>query len=270
MPSTTPFLTLGLLVAVAFLLTGAVSASKWAPWKSKSQKTNPTSAAELIAGHGSSGTVSNRGLLPHVHRSITKSAGEFMATIGFSWSVLVGIFNYESQYRQLKPTIDALQQYLHESGISQELGRSLSAKMFDNLVVLWRIQRRYREAHDVRNVAVLRKGESIVPNMAEAARFMRYATAVYGDHMIQGVRLKRRIRGTGGSKFMPSTRERIGEHVGVDPEDVLIMDVDFAGDREHLHHFVAVDHRNKVVVLSIRGTFSLSDLVVDAAAFSSK
>ena len=38
----------------------------------------------------------------------------------------------------------------------------------------------------------------------------------------------------------------------------------------HLRHFVAVDHANAKVVLSIRGTFSLSEMVVDVAGFSSK
>jgi hypothetical protein len=67
-----------------------------------------------------------------------------------------------------------------------------------------------------------------------------------------------------------STRQLISEHVGVAGEDILVMDLDFGGEREHLHHFVAKDHANKVVVLSIRGTFSIKDLVVDAAAFTSK
>ena len=48
------------------------------------------------------------------------------------------------------------------------------------------------------------------------------------------------------------------------------MDVDYGNDINHLRHFVAVDHANKKVVLSIRGTFTLSEIVVDVAAFSRK
>ena len=50
----------------------------------------------------------------------------------------------------------------------------------------------------------------------------------------------------------------------------MIMDIDFSGHRQHLHHIVAKDHVNKVVVLAIRGTFSIRDLIVDANAFTRK
>lgn len=97
---------------------------------------------------------------------------------------------------------------------------------------------------------------------------MRFATAAYGEQMVSAARINRLAQGT--RKFFASTRQRISEHVGVPEEDIIIMDIDFGGDRQHLHHIVAKDHVNKVVVLAIRGTFSIRDLVVDAAAFTSK
>ena len=100
------------------------------------------------------------------------------------------------------------------------------------------------------------------------SRYIRYATAAYGDQMIRAARLSRLARRTG--KLFASTRERISQHVNVPEEDIVIMDIDYGGDRQHLHHFVAKDHANKVVVLAIRGTFSIRDIVVDAAAFTSK
>ena len=48
------------------------------------------------------------------------------------------------------------------------------------------------------------------------------------------------------------------------------MDVDYGNDINHLRHFVAVDHANRKVVLSVRGTFTLSEIVVDVAGFSRK
>ena len=39
---------------------------------------------------------------------------------------------------------------------------------------------------------------------------------------------------------------------------------------DYLRHFVAVDHANKNIVLAIRGTFTISEVVVDAAGFSRK
>jgi hypothetical protein len=64
------------------------------------------------------------------------------------------------------------------------------------------------------------------------------------------------------------TQTVISEHVGVPEEDIVLLDVDYDGSGSHLRHFVAVDHANKKVVLAIRGTFSLSEIVVDVAGFS--
>jgi hypothetical protein len=72
------------------------------------------------------------------------------------------------------------------------------------------------------------------------------------------------------SRLSRLTRQRISEHIRVPEEDIVLMDVDYGGDPHHLRHFVAIDHANRQVVLSIRGTFSLSEMVVDAAGFSSK
>jgi len=67
------------------------------------------------------------------------------------------------------------------------------------------------------------------------------------------------------------TKTKISEHVGVPPKDLVLMDLYYEGDNsKHLRHFVAVDHRNQEVVLSIRGTFSLSEIFIDIAGFSSK
>jgi hypothetical protein len=54
----------------------------------------------------------------------------------------------------------------------------------------------------------------------------------------------------------------------VPTDDTVLMNVDCGGDLQHLRHFVAVDHVNKKVVLSIQGTFSLSEIVVDVTGFS--
>jgi hypothetical protein len=97
---------------------------------------------------------------------------------------------------------------------------------------------------------------------------MRYSTAVYGDSMIAAAEMD--VCGKFDSRLSRLTRTRISDHVGVPEKDIVLMDVDHGGDPHHLRHFVAIDHANRQVVLSIRGTFSLSEMVVDAAGFSSK
>jgi len=101
----------------------------------------------------------------------------------------------------------------------------------------------------------------------EAKRYMRYATAVYGQAMIQAAEVDARGNLPGGG-FSTVTKKAISHHIAVPPDDIVVMDVDYDGDCEHLRHMVVVDHQHRKVVLSIRGTFSLGEIVIDAAAFS--
>jgi len=103
--------------------------------------------------------------------------------------------------------------------------------------------------------------------LEEARRYMRYATAVYGQAMINAAEVDARGRLDG--KVGRVTKETIGQHISVPPEDIVLMDVsNLDGDSNHLRHMVVVDHKHKKVVLSIRGTFCLEEIVLDVAAFS--
>lgn len=112
------------------------------------------------------------------------------------------------------------------------------------------------------------------------------------------------------------SKELISNHIGIPPEDIIWMDVNYNFDRttgssdnangdnedgddvaieneskerwrqprrrgrrrrqnknqqeQHsiLRHFIAIDHEREKIVLAIRGTYSLSELVVDVTAFS--
>ena len=96
---------------------------------------------------------------------------------------------------------------------------------------------------------------------------MRYATAVYGQAMINAAEVDARGRLDG--KVGRVTKGTISTHIQVPEEDIVLLDVStLAGNSHHLRHMVVVDHEHKKVVLSIRGTFSLEEIVLDAAAFS--
>lgn len=99
-------------------------------------------------------------------------------------------------------------------------------------------------------------------------RYMKYSTAVYGGYMIRAAEMD--VKGSFGNILSRLTVSRISEHIGIAEEDIVLMDIDYAGDSNHLRHFVAIDHANKKIVLAIRGTFSLSEVIVDVAGFSSK
>jgi hypothetical protein len=65
------------------------------------------------------------------------------------------------------------------------------------------------------------------------------------------------------------TKKRVCEHIGLPEKDVVLMDVKYSGDATQLRHFLAVDHANEKVVLTIRGTFCVSDAAVDVVGYAS-
>ncbi len=101
--------------------------------------------------------------------------------------------------------------------------------------------------------------------LEEARRYMRYATAVYGQAMMNAVEVD--TRGSLDGKIGRVTKESISDHISVPVDGIKLMDVStLEGDKNHLRHMVVVDHENEKVVLSIRGTFSLEEIVLDVAA----
>ncbi|KAI2495573.1 hypothetical protein MHU86_18932 [Fragilaria crotonensis] len=211
--------------------------------------------------------IANR--LQLMHRAVRRTAAGAISTFSFVASVSMGLTtSAKSRFREIRPAIDTIQIYLEESGISKELAKSFTNRLFQNVVVLWRIQKAYRETHDLRDLVAMKRNQDEIPSMEEASRYIRFATAAYGEHMIRAARLTRQA--SRSKKRLRTTRQRISEHIHVPEEDIMIMDIDFSGHRQHLHHIVAKDHVNKVVVLAIRGTFSIRDLIVDANAFTQR
>lgn len=58
---------------------------------------------------------------------------------------------------------------------------------------------------------------------------------------------------------------RIARFLGISIKDIKYM-TPAGGDPNLVGHFVAVDRRSKAVVLAIRGTYSVSDVVTDLDA----
>lgn len=198
--------------------------------------------------------------------------------IGFVSSATVALVSNRAQYRRWKPSVEMLQNFLESTGIYLELAQALNVRLLDNTVILGRIQKILdgRTAADIRDRVLANpfglgawlRDEPRADNKLydECLWYMRYATAAYGESMIRAAELD--VSGTFDSRLMPVTRTRISEHIGVPEDDIVVLDVDYGGDVEHLRHIVAVDHARQTVVLAIRGTFSLGELVVDVAGFS--
>ena len=222
---------------------------------------------------------------PHTWR---RTAGNVLSAVGFMVSSFAtarsGSFKF--QQRIVEPAKE-LMQFLQTTGVELELSQSLNRRLMGNLIILNRIQRliinqeNEKESHAPRSSL-----SSSVPPWDKALRYMKFATAAYGKHMIRAAELD--ATGRLDPQRMISSGEGINMEVDVmahhignlhmqdihvfDPaiesnDDLELQDV---SDVHLLRHFVAVDHSSRKIVLSIRGTFSMSEVMVDVTAFSSK
>jgi len=96
--------------------------------------------------------------------------------------------------------------------------------------------------------------------------YVKYATAAYGDAAIQASNMD--LSGEFDWRLGDWTKERVSKHIGIPPEDLILMDVKYTGDATQLRHFIAVDHSHEKVVLAIRGTFCASEVTVDVVGYS--
>jgi hypothetical protein len=63
-----------------------------------------------------------------------------------------------------------------------------------------------------------------------------------------------------------ATRKNISKHIGLEEDDIIAMFVKPGGSMFVLRHFLAVDNKKKAVVLAIRGTFSVTGILIDTQA----
>jgi hypothetical protein len=68
------------------------------------------------------------------------------------------------------------------------------------------------------------------------------------------------------SKLEKATRKKISKHIGVQEDDIIAMFVKAGGSMFILRHYLAVDKKKKAVVLAIRGTFSMTGILIDTQA----
>jgi hypothetical protein len=200
--------------------------------------------------------------------SLRRGTSSLFSAGGFVASTTRSIFSDRLQWDRLRLTAHALQTFLHQSGIHAELTESLNRKLLDHLVILARVQQHARGNNDVRTLVASKSVHSHVQqqHQDEWFRYMRYATAVYGQAMIRAAEMN--VSGKFDNRLSPLAKTKISEHIQVPEQDIAVMDVEYDGDGMHLRHFVAVDHEHRKVVLAIRGTFNLAEIVTDVAAFT--
>jgi len=225
---------------------------------------HPSLTSTAIAARRGVGSVRTRSFL----RELRLVVGDVIAAIGLIEGVVVGLAMNKAQFWEMEPSIDKFRDYIQKSGVQLELEGALTPRFATNLLILRKIQQ-----HSMGNVYETHGTPITIDE--EALRFMRYANAAYGTKVMRAAEY-----GTQGKIITRSnsfTKERIICHIleqanatTVGPNatiDVKII-TEANAKEKYLRHFVAVDHYKKAVVLSLRGTFNLPEMLDDVVAFS--
>eukprot|EP00977_Amphora_coffeiformis_P023548 scaffold13558_cov177-Amphora_coffeaeformis.AAC.2 len=238
-------------------------------------------------------------------RSFRRRAGELFTIGGFLSSATTSLYTHrQGQWKRLQTTVDALVAFLRDSQLDTQLSQSLlNIRVLDNLVLLGRMQQLINQQQSLFERAALEEitdeqarkrrrldessgheessakgggvasasasNDPFIPTVEQAIRYMKFATAAYGNAMIRAAQLD--VTGQYDTRMSlfnsDMTLTRVSEHANVPADDIVLLDIDYKGSDQHLRHFVAIDHEHQEIVLSIRGTFSLAEFVVDAAGF---
>ena len=230
-------------------------------------------------------------------KRLRRIAGDVLISIGFGASSASSLLSSNSQdFQKVQENVRAMMEFLQTSDIEEEIRQVLSStpdQLLDQIVLLGRAQDflvRQENNGDPRDALLSESSSStssslsssssteVPQHLVDGLRLVKFAVAAYGDAVIQAAQmdLTGQIRdprivlfGSADDEAQLS-RSRISEHISVPASDIVVLDVAYSASSKQLRHFVAVDHAHRQVVLSIRGTFSLAELVSDVVAFSRK
>jgi hypothetical protein len=194
--------------------------------------------------------------------TIGSLASSILSVAGFLWATLTDLSEEKAQ--EWKVTIDQLMQYLENSGIGDELYRKLNERFLTNLLLLRGLQ----EDATYQKIDSRTSNTSMsLPSLDEARRVIKFATASYGVHIMAAVEHELVAFEKPQLKASESLLESICRYTGIPSvEDVWILE--YEDTLESLRHVVTVDHARKQIILAIRGTLTLSGVVVDLAGFA--
>jgi len=197
-------------------------------------------------------------------REVRLVLADVVAAIGLIEGVIVGLAMNKAQFWEMEPSIDKFRDYIQKSGVQLELEGALTPRFATNLLILRKIQQ-----HSMGNVYETHGTPITIDE--EALRFMRYATAVYGTKIMRAAEFA--TQGTIDTRSYSFTKERIIRHIlGQTNSTTAAIDIkiitEASATEKYLRHFVAVDHDMEAVVLSLRGTFSLPEMLDDVIGFS--
>eukprot|EP00521_Asterionellopsis_glacialis_P008592 CAMPEP_0195285420 /NCGR_PEP_ID=MMETSP0707-20130614/3258_1 /TAXON_ID=33640 /ORGANISM="Asterionellopsis glacialis, Strain CCMP134" /LENGTH=503 /DNA_ID=CAMNT_0040344909 /DNA_START=249 /DNA_END=1760 /DNA_ORIENTATION=- len=204
----------------------------------------------------------------------------FASGLGFIGNIALDVFSFgvggkHGKSKKWHSTLTQLESFLTESGVANELLQTTKGghstqndPVLLKVMLLDKIQDKSpSRSSSVVVAAVDDDDEQIATSLLEdGQKYMRFATSAYGVEMIASARIK--LNRMSSSSFNSSDEEFICLHTGVpDPKDIVVADMEYGGSTDSLRHMVVVDHERKAIVLAIRGTFSISEIVTDLEGY---
>lgn len=206
-----------------------------------------------------------------------------MGVVGFATNSAFDLLRlpFSSDLREWINTSSKFVGYLACTGVGDELLKAfMSPGVVDAMMIIARAQegknsglesRRIRTAMDSLPEGISRKSHFKVI-MKKAATYARYSSAAYGVSMIDSAEL---LQGFGQTVSVPiiqsvsedKRKRKMSRYLDVKVEDI-IAPTSLGGDIDIAGHFIAIDRKHSKVVLTVRGTYTISGLKSDAAAYS--
>ena len=233
-------------------------------------------------------------------RPLTLTASVLTAAVGFVVSLVADVADAVQDGRTAvwQRAMEALQLFLVESGLDDEFSATMASTHFiPALMVLTDLQNKVQRQ---RRTPLRQQADGRVSptDLATGAHYMRYATAAYGPQMMASTQLA--VYDTTLAGPHESHHDWIAKHVHLwntpnttcssssssrsttppaasnpHPDNKAAYEIwcDYTRDPtnpdvSHAQHCTVVcDHTHRVVVLTIRGTFSLSGILTDLAGY---
>jgi hypothetical protein len=169
---------------------------------------------------------------PRWKKRLRQRVSNLISIAGFlSSSIRSLLFAPAQERRSLRDPLVELSQFLQTTEIDQELTSLLFNRNLLNNLLLLRIVERSMEQQDpdARTSAATMDAPLNGPSFDEALRYMKLATAVYGESMIRAAEMD--VLGTFDNVlYTKETAQRISDHCDVPVEDIVRLDIDYEGD----------------------------------------
>lgn len=193
----------------------------------------------------------------------------------------------------LQQTFRVLVQFLRDSGSGAMLRTGIWNSRFPvNLLILHQVHKRL-----YKNITHLSSNEQTsgsVPVVSgslltESLRMLRFASAIYGHDILMVCEFATSVLCSPRSSFRSSLGGSLKKSVGgaksawkqirrqshalcfgtgCERSDILVRNWPYGGSIDYTNHTVVLDHKSRSIIIAIRGTSCVSDILVDIACYT--